>query len=446
MRLHTALVIAVMLWTGSVTRGQDSAVERKIDRIDRARQWVDAVEEHEPGAADDALLRVASWDRTTLWRVSTDVRSIVGFVRDPNIGVFYEAIENEPFSGVFRSLSPRIRMRPISYSRNDLKRLEMIAKDVKDRGGDNRLLKRGASLHADIVMLEASRSAAVDPEQRPRSALFMVYMNDGQQTGVDDAGVHWEMGRRLLDIIRPKGSRINDPSQDETVRLWYLASNAFMQALEQLDAWHVERAVQLFPRDPEILFFAACAREMFSGPQVQGVLASTTLSRSLFNLIGDEGDELGRAERLFRQALERDPTRTEARLRLGRVLGRRGKHQESIVELRRATMEADNRLLQYYGHMFVGAEAAALDLTDEARQAYERASELYPWAQSPFLGISALAASKGDRTEALSSIAPVLNGDEPALADDPWWTYYTSQARDVADIVESLYAAIGKAQ
>jgi len=109
-------------------------------------------------------------------------------------------------------------------------------------------------------------------------------------------------------------------------------------------------------------------------------------------------------------------------------------------------MEADNRLLQYYGHMFVGAEAAALDLTDEARQAYERASELYPWAQSPFLGISALAASKGDRTEALSSIAPVLNGDEPALADDPWWTYYTSQARDVADIVESLYAAIGKAQ
>src|SRR6185436_4205805 len=100
-----------MLWTGSVTRGQDSAVERKIDRIDRARQWVDAVEEHEPGAADDALPRVASWDRTTLWRVSTDVRSIVGFVRDPNIGVFYEAIENEPFSGVFRSLSPRIRMR-----------------------------------------------------------------------------------------------------------------------------------------------------------------------------------------------------------------------------------------------------------------------------------------------------------------------------------------------
>ena len=96
-----------------------------------------------------------------------------------------------------------------------------------------------------------------------------------------------------------------------------------MQAFEQLDAWHVDRAVQLFPSDPEILFLAACAREMFSGPQIQGLLESTTISRSLFNLIGDEGDELGKAERLFRQALERDPTRTEARIRLGRVLGRR---------------------------------------------------------------------------------------------------------------------------
>jgi len=444
-RLHTALVIIAMLWTGSVARGQDSAVERKIDRIDRLRQWLDAVEQHEPGVADDALLRVAGWDRTTLWRVWIDVGSIVSLVRDPNITVFYETIEPEPFSAIFRSLETRYRVRPISaYGWNDVKRLQVIAKDIKERGGEGRMLTRGASLHSDIVMLEASRSSALDPSKQPRS-LFMVYMSDGQQTGVDDAGVHWEMGRRLLDRIRPRGARLNDPSQDERVRLWYLASNAYMQAFEQLDAWHVDRAVQLFPRDPEILFLAACARETFSGPQIQGLLQSTTISRSLFNLIGDEGDELGKAERLFRQALERDPTRTEARIRLGRVLGRRGKHQDAIAELRQATKEADNRLLQYYGQMFLGAEAAALDLTDEARQAYERASELYPWAQSPYLGISALAARSGDITGALTAIEPVLNGDEPALSDDPWWTYYTSQGRDLAGFVESLYVAIEKA-
>jgi tetratricopeptide (TPR) repeat protein len=444
-RLRTALVIIVMLWTGSATRGQDSAVERRIDRIDRLQQWLDAVEQHEPGVADESLQRVASWDRTTVWRVWIDVTAIVSLVRDPNVGVFYEPIEAEPFSGIFRSLTPRFRTRVISYGWNDVKRLRLIAGDVTDRGGEDRMLKRGASLHADIVMLESSQSLA--PDRRGRSAVFMVYMTDGQQTGVDDGAVHWEMGRRLLDRVRPKDTRKlgADPGADETVRRWYLASSAYMQAFEQLDAWHVDRAVQLFPRDPEILFLAACAREMLSGPQIQAVLASTPLSRDLFSGIGDEGNELGKAERLYRQSLERNPTWTEARIRLGRVLGRRGRHQDAIVELRRATKETQNRLLLYYGQMFLGSEAAALDLVDEARQAYERASELFPSAQAPHLGLSSLAGRAGDRAGALSAIEPVLNGDEPLLSDDPWWSYYTSQTRDLVGIVEALHEAVRKA-
>ena len=308
------------------------------------------------------------------------------------------------------------------------------------------MLKRGASLHADIVMLEAGQSSTPDPSRQPRTSQIMVFVADGQQTGVDDAAVHWEMGRRLLDKVRPKirSKPGPDPGADETVRLWYLASNAYMQAVEQLDGWHVERAVQLFPRDPEILFLVACAREMFSGPQIQSVLASTTVSRDLFNLIGDEGDELRKAERLFRESLERNPKQIEARIRLGRVLGRRGRHQEAIAELRRATAETENRLLQYYGQMFLGAEAAALDLVDEARRAYERASELFPAAQSPRMGLSSLAARAGDGAGALSAIEPVLNGDEPLITDDPWWSYYTSQARDLAGIVEALHEALQK--
>jgi tetratricopeptide (TPR) repeat protein len=218
-----------------------------------------------------------------------------------------------------------------------------------------------------------------------------------------------------------------------------------MQATEQMDAWHVNRSLQLFPQDPEVLFVAACAREWFSGPQAQNVLLSTTLSREQFDLIGSESDELRNAERLFRESLERDSTRTEARIRLAHVLGRRGRHQDAIAELRRATTETKNRLLLYYGYMFLGTEAAALDLIDEARRAYERAGELYPLAQSPRLAIGALAARRGDRAEALSAITPVLNGDEPQLGDDPWWSYYTSQARDIEGVVAALHDAVRKA-
>ena len=131
------------------------------------------------------------------------------------------------------------------------------------------MLKRGAVLHADIAMLDEGQSCTPEPS-RPTAASssILVSLADGQQTGVEDASVHWEMGRRLLDKIRPKGTRKlgADPGSDETVRLWYLAANVYMQAVEQLDAWHVDRSVQLFPRIPEMLFFAACAREMFSGP------------------------------------------------------------------------------------------------------------------------------------------------------------------------------------
>jgi tetratricopeptide (TPR) repeat protein len=429
----------MMLWAGLTAGGQD----RTPDRIDRLRQWLEALEQHELGEIDTPLQRVASWDRNTLWLVWMDVGSVVSLVREPDVHVFSTPREPEPLSGIFRMLKPvRLPMRVIPYGREELRRLQAIAKEVMNRGGEDRILKRGAVLHADIAMVGGPPSDP-NPERRLRSSTIMLLLADGQQTGVDDASVQWEMGRRLLDKVRPKGTRKLglDPGADETVRRWYLAVNGYMQATEQMDAWQVERSVQLFPRDPETLFLAACARESFSGPQVQNTLLSTNLSRDLFTMIGTEEEELRKAERLFRDSLEHDPARTEARIRLGRVLGRRGRHQDAIVELRRATMETKNRLLQYYGSMFLGAEASAIGLTDEARQAYTRAAELYPLAQSPRLAMSTLATSLGDRA-ALSTIQPALTRDEPQLSDDPWWSYYTSQTRNLEGVVTALYESV----
>jgi hypothetical protein len=427
----------MMLWAGLTAGGQD----RTPDRVDRLRQWLEAVEQHELGEVDEPLQRVASWDRNTLWLVWMDVGTIVSLAREPNILVFSTPRELEPFSGIFRVPQPaRLPMRVIPYGREEIRRLQAVAKEVMNRGGENRVLKRGAVLHSDIAMV-GGETANQDQARRPRTGSVMLFLADGQQTGVDDASVQWEMGRRLLDRVRPRNTRKlgPDPGADETVRRWYLAVNGYMQATEQMEAWHVDRSRQLFPRDPEMLFFAACAREWFSGPQVQNTLQSTNLSRDLFNLIGSEEDELRNAERLFRESLEHDPRQNEARIRLGRILGRRGRHKEAIVELRRATKEMQNRLLLYYGNMFLGAEADALGLGDEARQAYTRAAGLYPRAQSPRLALSTLAMSQGDRAGALSTIQPVLSRDEPQLADDPWWSYYTSQTRNLEGVVTALY-------
>jgi len=60
---------------------------------------------------------------------------------------------------------------------------------------------------------------------------------------------------------------------------------------------------------------------------------------------------------------------------------------------------------------------------------YERASTLYPRAQSPRLALSALAQRTGNRAEALRAIEPVLGRGEVDLGDDPWWIYYRAQGR-----------------
>lgn len=434
-----------MAGAGHAANAQDS-VSRTPDRIERLEQWLEAVERHEPGALDDPLMRVASWDRTTLWRVWVDFLSVVSLVREPDVLLFTAPAESEPFSGFYRLPPTQRRMRGIGYSREEISRLRLIAKKTVARGEEDLILKRGASLHADIVMLGADTALTPDAARQPRSGTVMLFLADGQQTGVSDASVHWEMGRRLLDKVLSKTSRslYPDPGSDETVRLWYLVSNVYMQATEQLDPWNVDRAVQLFPRDPEMLFVAGCAREMFSGPQIQNVLESTTLRRDQFSLIGNESAELRNAERFLRESLEHDPKQPEARIRLGRILGRRGRHQDAIAELRQATMETQNRLLRYYGFMFLGAEADALALTDEARQAYERAGGLFPLAQSPRLALGALAARRGNRADAFSAVQPVLTREDMQPSDDPWWSYYTSQTRGFDGLVNALHAAIEK--
>ena len=441
--LRTTLALVLISWNGLAIDAQESVISRKLDRLDRLQQWLEAVEQHEFGTADDPLMRVASWDRNTLWLVWQDVSSVVSLVREPDVLIFYTPIEPEPLSGIFRLPSNRRPSRVIPYGRNEITRLKLLAQYVVNAGGENRILKRGAMLHAEIAVLGPA-SPAPDPARPPRSDSVMLFLADGQQTGVDDAGVQWEMGRRLLDKVKPKDSRKlgSDPGADETVRLWYLASNVYMQSVEQVDAWHVDRSVQLFPQDPEILFLAGCAREMFSGPQIQSVLASTTLSRALFNLYGDEGEELRRAEKFYRESLERDPNRAEARIRLGRVLNRRGRHQDAIIELRRATAATKNRLLLYYGNLFLGDAADALGLGEEARTAYRRAGELFPLAQSPQLALSSMAARAGDRSGALAAIEEVLSRDQPVTADDPWWGYYTSQTRDLEGVWTALRVAV----
>jgi tetratricopeptide (TPR) repeat protein len=148
--------------------------------------------------------------------------------------------------------------------------------------------------------------------------------------------------------------------------------------------------------------------------------------------------ELRRAEQLYKRALERDPALVEARIRLGRVLGLRGRHEEAIDQLRQG-QSAGEPVLRYYAHLFLGGEFEALGNGTEARRSYEQAAILAPTAQSPLLGLSRVADRAGDRAAARELVGRVLKLPVGDLEyNDPWWVYEVAHARNVDQLFEDL--------
>jgi tetratricopeptide (TPR) repeat protein len=162
--------------------------------------------------------------------------------------------------------------------------------------------------------------------------------------------------------------------------------------------------------------------------------------------VPDEQAELNEAERLFRRVLQIDPAHVEARLHLGRVLGRMGRHELAARELREVARATVNPLTLYFARLFLGAEALALGDADEARDAYQGAAALYPHAQSPRLALSALAARAGDHVEALRLMGPALDPTITPGNPDPWWLYQTTQGRFTDLLLADLHAVVNASQ
>jgi tetratricopeptide (TPR) repeat protein len=227
------------------------------------------------------------------------------------------------------------------------------------------------------------------------------------------------------------------------VRLWYLATAAWMQHSEHLNRVHLDRAREIFPRDADILFLLGCLHETFADAQVQATMQSAVLPTGIVMDTEDERAELRQAEEALRRAVETRPDFPEAHLRLGRVLALRGRYAEGVAQLREALAplsEAGNDPLRYYGELFLGAAEELLSHFDEANAAYTRAAALFPKAQSPLLGLSELARRRGDRRTALAVMQQVFDlPREEQDRLDPWWTYHVYQARNADERLDALW-------
>jgi tetratricopeptide (TPR) repeat protein len=274
------------------------------------------------------------------------------------------------------------------------------------------------------------------PRTHQRTTL---HLDDGRQQGLDQSVSHLEVARRLLDLVRPNPERDarGYPERDAMVRQWYRATSAILLQTEHLDFDHFRDAMRLFPDDAEVLFLAGALHETLAGPLVQDGLRTARLPTGLSYPVEGERDELRLAEGLFRRSLEADPTRVEAHLRLGRVLGLLGRHEDAVTELRAAA--GPEPLVEYYRALFLGRALDATGAVEQARASYHRAAELFPRAQSPYIALSEAAMRAGDRATAQLAMQSVWElSDASPEGDDPLWNYHVTAGRSGQGLLDAI--------
>ena len=420
-RLVLALGVAVALGGESAREASGQRVPARpvapqapepLAGVERLREWLTAIERHEPGKVDEPALAISRWSRFELDAAMTDLGALLNRAS----GV----VSRRQGSGEDSII--KTGSGPLTLA--DARELLGLTDDEIRQRDPTRIVRRGAVLHADVAVF-TRLGLLVDHSEGPLTLL----VNDGRQVGSDRTAYHWKFGRTLLDAVKP------DPGTDGMVRLWYHASLASMTRLGDLAELqaHTEHARRILQADAVAPFFSGVLHETFASPRIQAALRGTKTE------IGSAESESRQAEKFFRQAVALDPAFVEARLRLGRALGAAGRHADGAAALQAAASATGDPVLQYLANLFLGREQQALGRRDAARAAFERAASLYPRAESPYLALSQLARRYGDKDGARRALQPVL--DLPAREserEDPWWEYYISAGRHADALLTEL--------
>jgi tetratricopeptide (TPR) repeat protein len=374
--------------------------------IHKAEAWKTSVARHKPGDLDAAAVNIGSWPMS-------DLEAILGAVVE--------------LTG--RKMPRKYRL-PIALKNCYPEFKNAVKGKLKLTNDPNSILKRGALLHTDIAIL-GLETGKVDA---PDSEISLVHDGLGITTS---GGQHWELARLLLNSLSP------NPSKDEMARRWYIATTAHMLSRrERIYAdQNLKRALEVIPLDAKLLFYAGALHESYASPKSQTAIPPPGFHYQF----GAKKSELELALKFLTQSVESDAKFDEAHLRLGRVMGLLGDHKEAIAELQKADATVTNPKLKYYAALFLGYELAALGRNAKARECFDRASTLFPAAQSPLLAASHLARSSGDFSTALQYIQKVFSLPlDSAQANDPWWEYERECVRDSESLIAGMRKEFGE--
>ncbi|MEO7892032.1 MAG: tetratricopeptide repeat protein [Vicinamibacterales bacterium] len=301
--------------------------------------------------------------------------------------------------------------------------------------GDAGFVRRALVLHTDIAALRR-RPEGYD---LPRAAGSTYLVDDGLGVGLSHGTFHWDIGREIIARLlstrlnpRSLGDLFNDRDKVivqkgiahagpelEMARTWFRTTAALLQSWGEYPELNlqVKAARQIVGADAVLLLYEGTTHQTFAGDAMR----SFVVEQQLQTVAPTPSEERMTAEALFRAALKLDASLSEARIRLGHVLGDRGRHTEAAKELHTVLQSPITPYLDYYASLLLGREEQALGHRNDARSAFERARGLYPHAQSPYLGLSQIAMAEGDRVGARALLSEAIQPLPDSQRQDPWW-------------------------
>jgi tetratricopeptide (TPR) repeat protein len=417
-------IAALMLMASAVT-----ASAQPMESARALERWVAAVLKHQPGHSDASARYAAALTYSDRLQLNPAMQRFLRRLRGENIPA--------------RDASQQL--------------IVSLFESVRSEPGLAAFVRRAAILHTDAAvfadrfpeprddapeMTGLGRRADAPPPLLSH-AHHMLH-TDGRVTGESPANWNWPFARSLLDLLL--GGRVTDtvPADRGFVGDWYHALAAYLFAVgNHADLrGHLLHGAESLPDDARISFHRACLAETLGLSYNQALRDDAGYSAARRRIDVDlpsQENTNEEAERFFRRALELEPSMPEARVRLARLLERRGRYDEAMAELTRAQASSPPGAVAYYAHLVAGRVALSRGRFDESVDHYQAATKLYPDAQSALLGASQAAVMASDVPRALSFVRGLGERSRTYTAD-PWRYYRDGAGRDVNELMNALWA------
>jgi hypothetical protein len=344
-----------------------------------------------------------------------------------------------PAGTVANDCATRTRIQDLNNDLRDVAR--SFAEQRQRTQNDNDVLYKAAILHSDIAMLESTPVDRMSAELLPFGPRrIRVELVDGQPVGTTLTGIHWELAESALGFSKPLKSNRPAPERDPWVRAWYRATTAWMQQAQQYDPQHLEQALTLFAKDPDLLFLSGALHETYAA---SAALSRVHGSSDIRGLPQSSLSEWRLAERSYAEVVANGGANAEVQLHRGRVLNNLGRVNDAVPMLSTALSGLTSPAKRYYAALFLGFAEETLGQHAKAHAAYQQAHDLFPAAQTPAIALAHLASKTGEFSTV--ALLPSMLADTSPDAD-PWWAYNISHVDNAATLVNQVWTTLENPQ